>query len=262
MLYVCEHGNQDLLTGPLLLLMAVQRKGFWAANYVLAVVALLLLGSRTSLSVFAFASLAVLLFMGHVRLALAGLIVGVVAIAAFAATPTVSALLSVGVDAGQIVSLDRILERRQTLIWVPLLIEWWEQPTKFWFGAGHFGILTSRVWLGGITHAHNGLIDFFLDCGIILTGALVAFLVWGLAAAWRVARRVRDPVLWVLFVCVVAYLASTVTGRGFFPRNDNGQLFPILALLIAYGRVRATEMKTVRRSPVPNRGLPAARFSL
>jgi hypothetical protein len=88
--------------------------------------------------------------------------------------PTVDALLSVGFGSSSGVSADALLTGRVDYIWVPLLNEWTSDTDLFLFGAGGYGVSTSKLWDTGtmlkVGTAHNAILNFFLDCGVILTG--------------------------------------------------------------------------------------------
>jgi hypothetical protein len=65
----------------------------------------------------------------------------------------------------------------------------------------------------------------------------------------------RDPLFWSLFMCTVAYLIGTVTGRQLIPAIDNMLLLPVVAVqlnllrLAARQRVPALRRRTRARLP-------------
>ena len=228
-------GTIYLTIGPLLVYLARTRSLFGIANLALAVLVILVLQSRSALVVFALSAIVTLILIRRTAFLVAGAVV-VGLVSAFWLGPSAAALLSIGIDQGSVYSVDELFTGRVDYIWLPLLREWLADPLLFLFGAGRYGILTSPLWVNGqiirTMHAHNAFLDFFLDSGAVLTvmliGAIIAWLVWSL----RVGRRLKSPLFWALFMCVVAYLTGTLTERQFFPAIDNALLFPILALLI------------------------------
>jgi hypothetical protein len=228
-------GTIYLTVGPLLVYMARNRNPLAIANLAFAGLVVLLLQSRTTLLVFALTAVITLILIRRTTLLVAGAIVVVLA-SGFWLGPSVTALLSVGIDDGTVFSVDLLFSGRVDYLWLPLLSEWIADPAKLLFGAGRYGMLTSPLWATGqilrAMHAHNAFLDFFVDNGVILTvmliGAMIAWLVW----SYRLGRKLRSPLYWALFMCVVAYLIGTMTGRQFFPGVDNMFLFPILAVMI------------------------------
>jgi hypothetical protein len=152
------------------------------------------------------------------------------------------ALLSVGFDSGSGVSADDLLTGRVDYIWVPLLNEWTSDTGLFLFGAGRHGMVTSQLWDTGTLiqagQAHNAILNFFLDCGVILTGVLLIFLLVGTATAWRVARRLNSDLYWALFACIFGYALSMVTQSDILPTFENMYAFPIIAMMINLARLR------------------------
>jgi hypothetical protein len=86
--------------------------------------------------------------------------------------------------------------------------------------------------------AHNAIINFFLDCGVILTGVLLIFLLVGTATAWRIGRRLNSNLYWALFACIFGCGISMATGRDILPTIENMYAFPIIAMMINVARLR------------------------
>ena len=253
-------GTMFIVTGPLILYSAFERGWLPKISLACAFVAVLLIGSRSALIVFVFAGLATLLVSGQKRAAFTGLaVIGTTLI--FAAAPSVSALFSVGVGPQGGLTVDGFVNARQTLFWGPLLQEWWHEPVRFWLGSGLYGMLTSTMWsptaFGGAMHAHNGIINFFLDSGAILTIVLLTCLTMGVVAGWRLGRQLHDRLYWALFFSLVGYLIATLTERGFYPNYDNVHIFPVLALIanVAWLGIRSRMMhRQVQASGSPSGG--------
>jgi hypothetical protein len=194
-----------------------------------------MLESRTALLIFVGTSAATLVALGRAR-TLVAMAPPLALVAVIAAGPLLIQLFTMGFTEHSGLSLDAFLSGREGRIWLPLMVEWWSDPQRFWFGAGEHGILTSFMLASGAMleagHSHNAFLDFFLDNGIVLEGVLVvsviSFIVWG----WRAGRRLENPLYWTLYLCVISFLIAAMTGRRFRPEIENALLFPILALML------------------------------
>jgi O-antigen ligase/polysaccharide polymerase Wzy-like membrane protein len=229
------------IAAPILLYLALKRGAFRTLNYFVALVAVTVLESRTALLVFVAMSVATLFVLGRARTLLAAL-PPVALIAAIALGPVLINLLSVGESAHSAISLDKLLAGREERIWIPLALEWWSDPGRFWFGAGEYGILSSYMLHVGVTLAvgvaHNAYFEYFLDNGFILASCLLvgiaAFLHWSI----RVGLTIRSQLYWVLLLSVAAFLIASFTGRRFYPENENVFLMPVMAMLINMARLK------------------------
>jgi hypothetical protein len=248
-------GTIYLTVGPLLVYLARDRNLFALANLGLATLVILILQSRSALLVFVIASVVTLVLIRRKGFLVVGA-VAVVLASGFWLGPTLSAVLSIGIDDGSVQSLDGLFTGRVEYLWLPLWSEWTSDPMLFLFGAGRYGILTSPLWKNGqilqAMHAHNAFLDFFLDAGAVLTLVLIGTIAWLLARGYRVGRVLRDPLYWSLFMCAVAYLAGTLTERQFFPAVDNMLLFPLLAVMLNVVRARYASVAGTRAE----RGFP------
>ena len=237
-------GTMYLTVGPLLVYLATTRNLFGIVNLILAILVILVLQSRSTLVVFVLTSAITLILIKRTTLLVAGT-VAVGLASGFWLGPTVTALLSIGIDQGSVYSADELFTGRVQYIWVPLFKEWLADPMLLLFGAGRYGILTSPLWRSGqilkVLHAHNAFLDFFLDSGAILTLLLIGAVIAGLLWSWRAGRAMKNPLFWALFMCVIAYLIGTLTERQFFPTYDNILLFPVVAVLINVARRRLAD---------------------
>ncbi|HEY1614955.1 MAG TPA: hypothetical protein VGF97_14815 [Rhizomicrobium sp.] len=258
--YLGMHYN-DLATvyfsaGGLLAFLAIRLGGLWSINLLLALVAVLLLQSRTGLITMGLAVAAVLVIFRRIDLVLAG--IGVVAIvSAIKVAPTLESLGRTGLY-GSHFTLDTLLTGRESAAWIPLTTEWFADWKLFLFGAGSFGMMTSPLWhMGTILQAgqaHNAFIDFFLNDGILLLVGLLVLLTLLLRRAYRFGRRLKSRLYWSLLVCPLAYLLGTVTGEQIFPSYMNMLIYPLLALLLNVSR-RGTQQEATPRA------VPSARPS-
>lgn len=233
-------GTIYICTAPLLLNKFLTRSTLWIVPLALSLAAVLLVQSRSALvTVVISCCLLLILRRRFVILALGATVAGVTAF--LWPGPTIDALLSIGFDDSSDFSADALLTGRVDFIWIPLLNEWTGSLGLFLFGAGRYGMMTSELWDTGAlfhaTHAHNAIINFFLDCGAIFTTALVAFLVVGVATAWRVGRRLNSDLYWALFTCVFGFGIGMATERDVFPTIDNMYIFPIIAMMINLARL-------------------------
>jgi hypothetical protein len=234
-------GTIYICTAPLLFYKALTRKGFWIVPLALSLAAVFLLQSRSALVTVVLACCLlliqrrsyVILFLGTAVLGITSFLWG---------GPTIDAILSVGFQNSSDFSADAVLTGRVDFIWVPLLDEWTSDIGLFLFGAGRYGIITSELWYTGAlvqaTHAHNALIDFFVDCGAIFTCVLIVLLFVGIATAWRVGRKLNNDLYWALFVCLFGFGIGMLTEREIFPTIDSMYVFPILAMMINLARLR------------------------
>ena len=234
-------GTIYISTIPLLLYRALTRSALWIAPLCLSFLAVLLLESRTALvTVAASCCLFLILRRRFDILVLGAAAAGVTSLLWIG--PTVDALLSIGFGSSSSVSADALLTGRVDYIWRPLLEEWTSNIGLFLFGAGRSGILTSQLWDTGTliqaSSAHNGIISFFLDCGVIATGVLLIFLLVGTATAWRVGRRLNSDLYWALFASIFGLVISMATGRDILPTIDNMYAFPVIAMMINLARLR------------------------
>lgn len=251
-------GTVYLITGPLLLYLALRRGPFWLANFALALVAILLLQSRSSMMVFVLACAAFLVLTGRTRL-----LVGVAAllgvssiflVASVGLPPSIEAMISVGIDdsPGESWTMNALLADRLAMLWEPLLAEWFSDPTRLLIGGGRYSIMTSMHYARGYflgTHPHNALIEAFLDGGIFVAGAFLIGTIWFIRRGWRLARRTKDPLFWSLLCCIGGYLVASLTERSFFPAYDNFAIFPIIALTVCVARLRVAELGAQSPSP-------------
>jgi hypothetical protein len=234
-------GTIYICTIPLLLYRALTRGAFWIVPLALSLLAILLLGSRSALvTVTASCSLFLILRRRFVILILGA--AAAVVTSFLWNGPTVEALRSIGFGSSSGVSTDALLTGRVDLMWAPLLNEWTSDIGLFLFGAGRNGMVTSELWYTGAlaqaNHAHNAIIDFFLDCGAIFSSVLIIFLFVGIATAWRVGRRLNSDLYWALFACIFGFGLGMATEREIFPTVDNMYVFPIIAMMINLARLR------------------------
>src|SRR5262249_49429024 len=157
--------------------------------------------SRSSLVVFFLMCLILLVLTGR---RIAPIAIGIVTVAAilfgmFRFAPSLNALLSVGVQPGDIGSLDALLSGRLLGLCKPLLEDWLADPTRILFGSGRFGMMTSHIYSRGAiygAHPHNALIEVLLDGGLVLAvPVLVGIWAW-LRWSWRTGRRLNDDLFW------------------------------------------------------------------
>jgi hypothetical protein len=237
-------GTIYICTAPLLLYKFLERNALWIVPVALALVAVLLLQSRSALVTVAVSCCLLLIQRRRFAiLVLGGILVGITSLLWIG--PTIDALLSIGFDDSTDFSADALMTGRVDFIWVPLLTEWTSDVGLFLFGAGRYGIMTSQLWSTGAlfhaTHAHNAIINFFLDCGAILTAVLLIFLVVGVTTAWNAGRSLNSDLYWALFICLLGFGIGMATERDIFPTISNMYVFPIVAMMINLARLRHLE---------------------
>lgn len=236
-------GTIYICTAPLLLHKLLTRNAYrWIVPMGLALVTILLLQSRSALITVAVSCCLYLVWMRRFGILIAG--AGIFGIALFLFSgPTIDALLSIGFVDSSDFSADAVLTGRVDYIWIPLLDEWTSNIGLFLFGAGRYGIVTSEQWDAGTlihaAHAHNAILDFFVDCGALFTCALIVFLLIGVATALRVGRQLNSALYWALFTCIFGFGIGMFTEREIFPTVDNMYVFPIIAMMINLARLHA-----------------------
>lgn len=237
-------GTTYICCAPLLLHRFLTRGGLWIAPLVLAFLAILLLGSRSALVTVAVSYCLLLIQIRRFDILLLGA-AGLGITSLLWVGPTMEALLSIGLEKSSDLSADAVLTGRIDYVWSPLLNEWTSDIGLFLFGAGRFGTVTSQSWDTGalihVSHAHNAIIDFFIDCGAIFSSVLIAFLLVGVATAWRVGRRLNSDLYWALFACILGFGIGMATEREIFPTIDNMYVFPIIAMMINLARLHYLE---------------------
>ena len=241
-------GTIYICTIPLLLYRALTRGAFWIVPFGLALVAILLLQSRSAMVIVAVScALFLVLRRSYVILAVGAAAAGVASL--LWTVPTVQALLSVGFDSGTDVSADALFTGRVDSVWIPLLNEAASDASLFLFGGGRYATGASQLWASGtlmpVTHAHNAIINFFIDCGAILTGVLLVFLAVGTVIALRVGRRLNIDLYWALFVCLFGLGISMATECDILPSIENMYVFPIIAMMINLARLRGSDTSAV-----------------
>jgi hypothetical protein len=234
-------GTMYICCAPLLLYRFLTRGVLWIVPLGLSLLAILLLGSRSALVTVTVSYCLLLIQRRRFGILILGAAVLGITLVLWGG-PTMDALLSIGFKNGSDFSADALLTGRVDYIWAPLLNEWTSNIGLFLFGAGRYGIVTSQSWDTGallhMGHAHNAIINFFIDCGAIFSSVLMIFLFVGVAVAWRVGRRLNSDLYWALFACILGFGVGMATEREIFPTIDNMYVFPIIAMMINLARLR------------------------
>jgi O-antigen ligase len=227
-------GTIYIILGPLVFVPAL-RKNFWGMlNWCLALIALVLLQSRTALLVFILGCVIMLFFLGRKKelIFLSSLLF---LFSLYYLPEFLMKTLQTGLESGD---LNEVFTGRIDDIWMPLLSEWFNDTKLFLFGTGRFAMMSSAVYRIGIIeqtgHPHNAFIQVFLDNGIILFLGFVLLLIKLLKSAWLNIRKINSDIGWALLVSIICYLVSCFSGRSFYPTDENTFLFAIIALLVNY----------------------------
>ena len=237
-----EVGTILATMAPLLLFVALKRGSYWSLPYVLALAAVLVAKSRTGIFTFAGVSIVTMIMLGRGRVLLAAApAVGGAAVVVLGSV--LIKLLTLGITQKSGLSLWLLLSGREQAIWLPVILEWGSNPLRLLFGAGAHGILTSELVSSGAFgfvagQAHNLYLEFFVDNGIILFAMLLAAIGAWLVWAWRVGRAIQSRLYWSLYLCIVSYLVTGMSGRLYYPMLENYLLFPIMATLINVARAK------------------------
>ncbi len=245
-------GTVLAMTAPLLLYMALNRGSFWTFGYMTAFAAVLVAKSRTGLFDFVGISAVAMLALGRGKtlVAAAPLVAGgaIVLIG-----PELVHLLSIGFSQRSGFSLFFFLSGREQAIWLPVLAEWFSDPERLLLGAGAHGILDSIAIQSGMFgfqagQAHNLYLEFFLDNGLVLFLICAAGLGYLLWRGYRIGKRVNSGLYWSLYLCIVSFLITGLSGRLYYPDHENYLMFPIVATLINVARLRLNAKSTTPRT--------------
>lgn len=229
-----EIGSFYIILGPLVIVPAV-RKRFWGVfNWFLVLLGVVLLQSRTALLGFLLGNLLMLFCLGRKKELI--LLSSLFFICSLYFLPGfIKNTLQIGLESGDV---NEIFSGRIDSIWVPLLAERFNDMKLLLLGKGFFSMASSTVYQKGIIlqtgHPHNAFIEIFLDNGIILFVGFILLFVKFLKSVWHNVRKVNSDIGWALFLSIICYLISCLSGRSFYPEGENMFLFAIIALLINY----------------------------
>ena len=230
-------GSFYIILGPLVIVRAIKKRFWDVFNWCLALMALALLQSRSSLLIFLFANVLMLFFLRNTK-ELIALFTILLLFSLYYLPRFLLDTLVTGFGSG---NLDAIFTGRIDYIWIPLITEWLANPILLLFGKGQLAMLTSQAYLKGTIlrtiSVHNAFLEFFADNGIILLSLLIFYLIKFLKLAWHNVKLINHDIGWALLTSIICYLSSTISGRSFYPSSHNFFLFPIIALMINYLRL-------------------------
>lgn len=239
-------GTIYIITGPLLLYLATTRGKIWRLNFALAAVAVLLLESRTTFAVFGLMN--VITYYVIARRSTFNVVVILISAAAVAFALIFSGSQTIeGYFTGFQVQNTSALNGRESLIWAPLLDEWWQSGVRFWFGNGEYAILTSQSRLTGsilnVAQAHSAYLEFFLDQGLLVFLGFFATLAFLLVRGIKFGMAAQSGLYWSLLLCVVSFLIGGLTGRQFLPQAESLLIFPVLGALVVVAAVHKRRLR-------------------
>ncbi len=228
---------------PLLVFQFIERKKLAATNYILSVIAVFLLQSRSTIMIFFGGTVLLLHFLRKRKLMF--ILSGILGTYLFFLLPGfLVRIFLTGFGGG---NLDSIFTGRIDSIWVPLIMERLNNINQLFWGVGRYSMMNSPLYLKGYIlqaeSAHNAFIEFFIDNGIIIFSVFMVYLVLYLKRAWIWANKINSPLGWALFTCFITYLAGTISGRKIYPDHHSMYLFPVIALFINYIRINL-DLKT------------------
>ncbi|MBS0472153.1 MAG: hypothetical protein JSR60_13860 [Proteobacteria bacterium] len=262
-MHYTDVGTMFELSCPALVYMSIKRGGWYQIVYLLALIAVIIVQARTALYIFILVSVLALLATGR-----AGTLfkwAPVIGVAAFIFLGSLLfRLLFKGFAAHSEFSLAQFLSGRNTLIWLPLAVEWLSNPSRLFWGVGLHGMLISSFLQRGMTlqvaEAHNAFLEFFLDNGIIMTGMLLCLLFAWFIWAVRLGRKLHSGLYWVMLLGPIGFLISCITGRHFYPNVENMMLFPMLGAYVNAARL-ALYSNAPSKAAAPTKGRGGARPS-
>jgi len=225
-------GTILLISGPLLIVKAIEGGLLCKIGLILSTIALLFLQSRSALLTFFGSGVLLFWVLEKKKYLLVSAFLITICFMLWLPSILVEGITS-GVEAG---TVDAIFSERISHLWIPLLEEWLANPMKIILGAGQYGLMTSPLWESGFlvqaAHAHNAFLNFFLNNGIILLILFVFYIARFTIKAGRACKEINTPLCWALFISLIAYLVGTISERYIYPHLDNMLLLPIIALLI------------------------------
>jgi hypothetical protein len=144
-------------------------------------------------------------------------------------------------------SLDanEILAGRVDNIWLPLIEEYMQDPSKLMFGNGRYGILTSDVaargYISDVSKAHNMYLEQILDTGIIgfvmVISLFIVFFKKVLRSLTYIHNNVAREYQYAIIASLISFGAAGISGRSLFPQLSNGYFWIILGLSFAIMRM-------------------------
>ena len=230
-------GSMYICVAPLLVFQIIEKRKLAVANYILSVIAVCLLQSRSTIMVFVGGALLLLYFLRKRKFML--ILLGVLGVSLFFWVPEfLLKTFQTGLDQG---GFDSIFTGRIDSIWVPLIKERLNNINQLFWGVGRYSMMNSSLYMNRFilqsNSAHNAFIEFFIDNGIIIFSVFMICLVLYLKKAWIWAKKINSPLGWALFTCLITYLTGTISGRKIYPHQHNMYMFPIIALYINYIRI-------------------------
>ena len=152
---------------------------------------------------------------------------------------------------------DEISAGRIEGIWKPLFDEYSKNAKKILIGNGRYAIkvsdsANSGYLVGAAGHPHNMYIEQILDAGI---PGLIVFVFFYFVLLKRAFRNLRKPSLprlreyqYAVIVSLISFLISGLTGRSFFPSDENSFIWIVLGIAIVINRIIEDSRKLVEEA--------------
>ena len=142
-------------------------------------------------------------------------------------------------------------------IWIPLIEENLNHNKKFLFGDGRYAILASDSLNEGkiafVGHPHNMYLETLLDAGVISLIIIITFFYVITRKAYITLKNTDDiqmkENLYACIVSILSFLLSGMTGRSFFPMNENILIWVVLGCTIASCQLINNKRKELQRAP-------------
>lgn len=227
-------GTIFLILVPLLLYKATREGVIAKLTFILAVVAVLLIRSRSAILVVCFSIILLFLLLGKKR----QLLVFLPCVPIFLVLYPPEFLMKTMSVGSEKLTVDSISNSRLGGIWAPYFYEYLFDLKKTLFGVGLHGMIASPSFYRVENHivkalqAHNAYFDLFLNFGVTVLGLFLFFSVKLLRHAYHLVRKYNNPFIFSLFVSILSYLLSAFSERTFYPSYDNMFLFIIISLFL------------------------------
>lgn len=210
---------------------------FYAAPFVIFAAGMVT-QSRTSVLLLVL-SLLVLVIWGGGKSQLRKFAIGAIFVVGGLGIPFALTLMSVFFDTGGAGEnkLDYVLSGRLESIWLPLASEVFSSLKTILIGLGLYGLLFTDVYYSPdfyqASHAHNAYLNLLIDSGIFVFIFIVYTYILILKKLYMFVKQDKQSPAKYIFVSLSMFLFAALSGRVFFPSQDNFWVLLLLGLSVS-----------------------------
>lgn len=210
---------------------------FYAAPFVIFAAGVVT-QSRTSV-ISLVLSLLMLIVWGGGNSKIKKLVIGLMFVGGIVGVPFAITLMSVFFDTGGAGEnkLDYVLSGRLESIWLPLVSEVFSSLKTIVMGLGLYGLLFSEAYYSPdfyqASHAHNAYLNLLIDSGVFVLIFFVSVYVLILKKLYLIARNDSQSPAKYIFVSLLMFLLAALSGRVFYPSQDNFWVLLLLGLSVS-----------------------------